>query len=78
MEEIEERIAKDIKKFNENAKILDEHTLGPKEIEIVRLAKNYCDDAQAWLDKKDFYTAFASISYAHGLLDTLLKLNSEE
>ncbi len=78
MEEITERIAKDIRKFNENVMILDEHKLGPKEVEIIRLAKNYCDDAQAWVEKKDFYTAFASISYAHGLLDTLLKLNSEE
>lgn len=78
MEEIEERIAKDIRKFGENVKILDEHKLGPKEIEIVRLAKDYCDDAGSWLGKKDYYTAFASISYAHGLLDTLLKLNSEE
>ncbi|MDE1873565.1 MAG: DUF357 domain-containing protein [Candidatus Micrarchaeota archaeon] len=78
MEEIADRIAKDIIKFNENVKVLDEHGLGPKEIEIVRLAKNYCDDAGAWLKKKDFYTAFASISYAHGLLDTLLRLNSKE
>ncbi len=78
MEEIEERIEKDIRKFNENVKILDEHKLGPKEIEVMRLAKNYCDDAGSWLEKKDFYTAFASISYAHGLLDTLLKLNGEE
>ncbi|MCL5239139.1 MAG: DUF357 domain-containing protein [Candidatus Marsarchaeota archaeon] len=78
MQEIGERIEKDIGKFHENVKLLDESELGPKEVEIIRLAKNYCDDAQAWIEKEDFYTAFASISYAHGLLDTLLKLNSKE
>ncbi len=58
--------------------MLKDGKLTEKEIEILRLARNYCDDSQAWLDKKDFYTAFASISYAHGLLDCLLKLNQKE
>ncbi|MDE1854893.1 MAG: DUF357 domain-containing protein [Candidatus Micrarchaeota archaeon] len=78
MEKIADRIAKDIRKFSENVRILDEHKLGPKELEIVRLAKNYSDDAGSWLEKKKYHNAFASISYAHGLLDALLKLNSEE
>lgn len=77
MEEINERIAKDIEAFNENAKLLNEGELDPTEIEIVRLAKDYCADAKAWMEKKDLYTAFASISYAHGLLDSLLKLNKK-
>jgi hypothetical protein len=78
VDEIAERIARDIRKFNENVLLLDEHRLGPKEVEIVRLAKNYSEDADAWLRKKEYYNAFASISYAHGLLDTLLKLNGDE
>ncbi len=77
MDEITERIAKDIAAFNDNVKLLDERDLNADEIEIVRLAKNYCDDAKAWLGKKELYTAFASISYAHGLLDSLLKLNKK-
>ena len=77
MEEIPERIANDITAFNDNLKTLNEHKLGPQELEILRLAKDYCDDAKSWLDKKDFYSLFASISYAHGLLDALLRLNNE-
>jgi hypothetical protein len=78
VDEIAERIAKDIRKFNENVLLLDEHRLGPKEMEVVRLAKSYSEDAGAWLSKKEYYNAFASISYAHGLLDTLLKLNGDD
>lgn len=77
MEEIAERINNDISAFNENAKKLGEHRLGPQEIELLRLAKDYCDDAKSWLGKQDFYSAFASISYAHGMLDALLRLNNE-
>jgi hypothetical protein len=77
VEEISERITNDINAFNENVKKLDEHALGPQEIEIVRLAKDYCDDAKSWLEKKDFYSSFACVSYAHGLLDALLKMNNE-
>lgn len=77
MQEISERIAKDIAKFNANAKILNESELDEKEIEILRLAKGYCEDAQSWLKKQEFYNAFASVSYAHGLLDSLLKLNNK-
>ena len=77
MQEISERIAKDIDKFKTNAKILQEALLDEKEMEILRTAKDYCDDAKSWLDKKEFYNAFASVSYAHGLLDSLLKLNNK-
>ena len=77
MQEIGDRIMKDIEKFNANAKILQEAELDEKEMEILRTAKDYCEDAKSWLDKKEFYNAFASVSYAHGLLDSLLKLNNK-
>jgi hypothetical protein len=77
MQEISERIAKDIVKFNANVKVLNEAELDEKEVEILRMAKDYCEDAKSWLDKKEFYNAFASVSYAHGLLDSLLKLNNK-
>ena len=34
----------------------------------------YYRDAFSFLSKEDFYTAFASINYAHGLLDAILKI----
>lgn len=49
-------------------------TLGPDEREVVDLAKMYAEDCKAFLLKKDYYTSFASISYAHGLLDAIRKL----
>ena len=33
----------------------------------------YASDSVAWLKKKDYYTSFSSISYAHGLLDAIRK-----
>ncbi len=42
--------------------------------EIVELAIRYCKDAQFYLDKKDYVTAFGCINYAHGLIDAVKKL----
>lgn len=72
--EIEERIAKDIGKFEGSLEELKPKRLSDKEAEVVELAKMYAKDAEAWMRKKDFYTAFASISYAHGLLDAIKRL----
>ncbi|MGC8662509.1 MAG: DUF357 domain-containing protein [Candidatus Micrarchaeia archaeon] len=77
--DIEERIEKDIAKFNDSIKKFENFD---SKIEInyadlrsiFELAKMYALDSRSWLVKKDYYTAFASISYAHGLLDSLLKL----
>jgi hypothetical protein len=73
--EIEERILLDIGKFEESIGRLKSKKIAEKEKSIMELAEMYAKDAQAWLKKKDFYTAFASISYAHGLLDAIIKLN---
>ncbi len=72
--EIEDRIRKDIGKFSESISKTEGIETSDDENKIVELAKMYASDAAAWLDKKDFYTSFSSISYAHGLLDALLKL----
>lgn len=34
----------------------------------------YAQDSEAFLKKGDIYTSFASIAYAHGLLDSILKM----
>ncbi|MGA3020486.1 MAG: DUF357 domain-containing protein [Candidatus Micrarchaeales archaeon] len=73
--EIEERIMLDIGKFDESISRLKSKKIAEKERSVVELAEMYAKDAEAWLKKKDFYTAFASISYAHGLLDAIIKLN---
>jgi hypothetical protein len=38
---------------------------------VIELSKMYAKDSQSFLDKGDLYTAFASINYAHGLLDAV-------
>lgn len=41
------------------------------------MARDYASDAQSYLDKGDLLTAFSCISYAHGLIDALKKLESD-
>ena len=61
---IEERIKKDIELFElyynkiKNEKVKD-------------MAIRYYKDAKYYLSKKDYYTAFGCINYAHGLIDAL-------
>jgi uncharacterized protein len=73
--EIEARIRLDIDKLAESIATLKSKDIDGKSKKIVELAEMYAKDAESWLGKKDFYTAFASISYAHGLLDAIKKLN---
>jgi len=40
---------------------------------IVELASQYYEDAKYYLEKKDYFTAFGCINYAHGLLDGVIK-----
>ncbi len=74
MQEISNRISKDIEKFDLSIGKLSNAALSKEESNIVALAKMYAEDAGSWLRKGDYYTAFSSISYAHGLLDAVLKL----
>ena len=74
MSDVNQRISKDLSLFTERLDRLKNTAVTGKEKEVVELAKMYFKDAKSWLGKGDLYTAFASISYAHGLLDAILKL----
>ena len=63
-----ERIKKDIILFKQNLNKISEKT---KQLKPVELAIQYYHDAQFYLDKKDTFTAFGCINYAHGLLDAV-------
>ena len=78
MEEIERRIAKDIRIFDDNIKQTAELNLSSGEKKVVELAKMYASDSASWLKKKDYYTSFSSIAYAHGLLDAVFKIKNPE
>ncbi len=74
MQDIESRILKDIKIFETNIKKLDRSRLSGEEDSVVKLAEMYAKDSGSFMAKKDLYTSFSSIAYAHGLLDAILKL----
>ena len=66
-----ERVKKDIILFTQNIKYLSEQNQKRKPVE---LALQYHHDAQFYLEKKDYFTAFGCINYAHGLLDAVIFL----
>ncbi len=75
--DIEDRIKKDIEFFNQNI-IKIKNSKSNKVIdEIIALSRLYAVDANFYLGKKDFYTSFSCISYAHGLLDAVIKIINE-
>lgn len=75
MASIEERIKKDIDIFSSNLRKVEKKKISEKQRKIVELAEMYASDSKAFLEKKDYYTSFSSIAYAHGMLDSILKLN---
>ena len=64
--------------FAENFKLVQEKTLNEPEKKIVELATQYYQDCQYYLEKKDYFTAFGCINYAHGLLDAVIKFSHDE
>jgi len=64
------RIQKDITMFEENIKKTKTTKNNQK---IMELATQYFEDSKYYLEKKDFFTAFGCINYAHGLLDAIIK-----
>jgi len=42
--------------------------------EIIEMASNYLSDAKFFESKKDFVNAFASLNYAHGWIDSGVRL----
>jgi len=67
------RIEKDITMFEENLRTLEGERLTKKQEKTVELAKQYYEDSKYYLGKKDYFTAFGCINYAHGLLDAIIK-----
>lgn len=69
------RIEKDINMFYDNVKNVDSKPQLSKQMaDVVELSKMYASDAKSYLKKGDFYTSFSCISYAHGLLDAIIKI----
>jgi len=66
-----QRVEKDLQMFEENIKTFTPEN--NKENKVVELAQQYYRDAKYYLEKKDLFTAFGCINYAHGLLDALIK-----
>lgn len=67
------RVQKDIVMFEENSKQVHKKKLTGGQEKILELATQYYEDTKYYTDKKDYFTAFGCINYAHGLLDVLLK-----
>lgn len=71
------RIQKDIIMFEENKKRINEKTFSKTEKKTYELATQYYEDTKYYTNKKDYFTAFGCINYAHGLLDALLKIRNQ-
>ena len=67
------RIEKDIVMFQDNIKTIDQNSLNESQKKTIELASQYYEDSKYYLEKKDFFTAFGCINYAHGLLDAIIK-----
>lgn len=72
--DIKDRIKKDIKIFDQNILKIDKSNLSKPIKNVVELSIMYATDANFFLEKNDLYTSFSCISYAHGLLDAVIKI----
>ncbi len=71
------RVQKDIIMFEENIKQIREKTITDRQKKTLELASQYYQDTKYYAGKKDYFTAFGCINYAHGLLDAILKTEHE-
>ncbi len=67
------RVQKDIIMFEDNIKQIREKTITDSQKKTLELASQYYQDTKYYVGKKDYFTAFGCINYAHGLLDAILK-----
>jgi hypothetical protein len=67
------RVQKDIVMFEENIKQISRKTITDNQKKTLELASQYYQDTKYYAGKKDYFTAFGCINYAHGLLDAILK-----
>lgn len=59
--------------FEENIEKIKEKNLANPQKKIIELANQYFEDSRYYFEKKDFFTSFGCINYAHGLLDSIIK-----
>jgi len=69
------RIEKDIIMFEENLSKIKQKKLSDSQEKTVVLAKQYFEDSKYYSEKKDYFTAFGCINYAHGLLDSIINFS---
>jgi hypothetical protein len=69
----ETRIKKDIVMFEENIKQINNKKIKASQNKTVELAKQYFEDSKYYFEKKDYFTSFGCINYAHGLIDAIIK-----
>jgi hypothetical protein len=69
----ETRIKKDILMFEENLQKIRQKDIDSIHKKIIELACQYYNDSKYYIEKKDYFTAFGCINYAHGILDAVLK-----
>jgi len=67
------RIKKDIVMFEENIQNLKQKKNYDLNNKTIELATQYYQDSKYYLEKKDNFTSFGCINYAHGLLDAIIK-----
>ena len=67
------RIKKDIVMFEENIQKINQENINNSQKKTIELATQYYEDSKYYLEKKEYFTAFGCINYAHGLLDAILK-----
>ena len=71
------RIQKDIVMFEENIKEIEKIVLTNPQKKTIELATQYYKDSKYYKDKKDYFTSFGCINYAHGLIDAIIKFKEE-
>jgi hypothetical protein len=59
--------------FEDNLKQTEKISLKESEKKTIELAIQYYKDSKYYNDKKDYFTSFGCINYAHGLLDAIIK-----
>jgi len=67
------RIHKDIVMYEENILKTKDQKLSDSQKKTIELASQYYEDSKYYFEKKDFFTSFGCINYAHGLLDAIIK-----
>jgi uncharacterized protein len=73
-----EKLEKYFKLTSTALKEVKENIIGGKEEqakEIIDMVENYLSDAKHFEEKEDFVNAFAALNYAHGWLDSGVRLD---